>query len=597
MAPPGRLSHRAPYTPHFSPRFDWVPSSPPLLPSTSLRLRLAPRPTPLRPSVVGFFFPTPPTPTSPSCTMARLPDPLDSMGFHLAEKLVVAFAGLVIGVSLIAILFTLYHRNWPPIKAKQPSLMFFAWVGGSCFLIGTLYSNRVFPVIDGFKGCAFFHYWIQVPMGVSFYLTACFYRLLRIYLIFKARHLHTTKFIIALVAAIYLPFIIFGIVYTIFEWGGPVDIDGYMICLTPILALIIKFSLIGMQVICLTTLTFMTRSIRHKVFSEYNAVMNSMLVHLVAFVLFTIISMLGLQFTLWGRCLLGCLVSVVIVVNQASIIYVPLYHRIVDPEEYLAKFQAQIFNPSLGAKFGSQFSGSSHPGASGTGYDEHGLTSSTSISETGAPEKGGDSPIIPGTIIGGNGISHCYELKSLDGSSSYHPHPDASHPGLHEDDTAYMVASAAGATAPDGQSYYPSEAESAADVESLPHHGADMGSDVEADAHADPHHHHHHHHYVDRHTPEDDVEARVTSIPPAAGASSSSSDKGEESDASSVDIPPPSMIEETPDSASATPKAAVPAVDARQSTSSLAASTRSSVASFSSSVAGGSDGDNDESVI
>ncbi|KAI8913650.1 hypothetical protein EDD86DRAFT_274082 [Gorgonomyces haynaldii] len=89
---------------------------------------------------------------------------------------------LVFSVTGMALSFALYHRNYPPIKTKEPGILTIAFFGGFLWWVGSAKSFMLLNInqeIDSSQ-CLLFVFWFQVG-GLQILLSAFTFRFLRLF--------------------------------------------------------------------------------------------------------------------------------------------------------------------------------------------------------------------------------------------------------------------------------------------------------------------------------------------------------------------------------------------------------------------------------
>ncbi|KAJ2892757.1 hypothetical protein IWW38_003096, partial [Coemansia aciculifera] len=95
-----------------------------------------------------------------------------ALGYHLDPisykdlGLIIAIS-VVYGIDLLAVIFMLWNRNYPPLKSKRPLLMAAAFVSCVCWFIGDLQINgHVHLAASGLTNCRGIGVWVRVLLGV-----------------------------------------------------------------------------------------------------------------------------------------------------------------------------------------------------------------------------------------------------------------------------------------------------------------------------------------------------------------------------------------------------------------------------------------------
>ncbi|KAJ2458072.1 hypothetical protein GGF42_002299 [Coemansia sp. RSA 2424] len=95
-----------------------------------------------------------------------------TLGYHL-DPISYKDLGLIIaisvlyGIDLLAVIFMLWNRNYPPLKSKRPLLMAAAFASCVCWFIGDLQINgHVHLAASGLTSCRGIGVWVRVLLGV-----------------------------------------------------------------------------------------------------------------------------------------------------------------------------------------------------------------------------------------------------------------------------------------------------------------------------------------------------------------------------------------------------------------------------------------------
>ncbi|KAJ2181803.1 hypothetical protein GGF45_001307 [Coemansia sp. RSA 551] len=126
---------------------------------------------------------------------------------------VIVLLSVVYGIDLFAIVFMLWNRKYPPIKAKGPVLMACLFVCSVFWFIGDVQINGHAPLANSvFTSCRGFGIWVRVLLGICGVCAIVALRSYTLYYVFKLRlPSHGLRFYAPLIAYI-LCIIAFGIV-------------------------------------------------------------------------------------------------------------------------------------------------------------------------------------------------------------------------------------------------------------------------------------------------------------------------------------------------------------------------------------------------
>ncbi|KAJ2103678.1 hypothetical protein GGI09_000541 [Coemansia sp. S100] len=95
-----------------------------------------------------------------------------ALGYHLdpisyKDLALIITISVVYGIDLLAVIFMLWNRNYPPLKSKRPLLMAAAFASCVCWFIGDLQINGHLHLAQtGLTNCRGIGLWVRVLLGV-----------------------------------------------------------------------------------------------------------------------------------------------------------------------------------------------------------------------------------------------------------------------------------------------------------------------------------------------------------------------------------------------------------------------------------------------
>lgn len=124
--------------------------------------------------------------SSSSSTSSSLP-PLhySAVFYHSPAQLIFTILfSFILTLQVITTIYLHYHRDYPPIRAKQPSLIVAATVSAIFCFVGELYSLGLIPNRGPFLDlCVVWKIWIGYTLGGFFYSGVFLVRLYRLYVV------------------------------------------------------------------------------------------------------------------------------------------------------------------------------------------------------------------------------------------------------------------------------------------------------------------------------------------------------------------------------------------------------------------------------
>ncbi|KAJ2008124.1 hypothetical protein GGI04_000343 [Coemansia thaxteri] len=130
------------------------------------------------------------------------------LGYHL-DPISYKDMGLIIaisilyGIDLLAVVFMLWNRNYPPIKSKGPLLMAAAYVSCVCWFIGDLQINgHIHLAESGLTNCRGIGVWVRVLLGVCTVSSLIALRSYGLYRVFRLNRPYRGL-------GLYLPFLVY----------------------------------------------------------------------------------------------------------------------------------------------------------------------------------------------------------------------------------------------------------------------------------------------------------------------------------------------------------------------------------------------------
>ncbi|KAJ1899170.1 hypothetical protein LPJ66_002279, partial [Kickxella alabastrina] len=130
-----------------------------------------------------------------------------------ADAITIIVFTIVYCINFLAVVYMLWHRNYPPIKAKSVKVMAMMMVLMAIWFIGDLQGNGHVPLINtAMTNCKGFGIWMRLLLGVCGVFSLM---TLRAYGLYRIFHLHQTyhSWALYLVLGVYwLCILIFGVV-------------------------------------------------------------------------------------------------------------------------------------------------------------------------------------------------------------------------------------------------------------------------------------------------------------------------------------------------------------------------------------------------
>ncbi|KAI9501721.1 hypothetical protein BX070DRAFT_41810 [Coemansia spiralis] len=162
------------------------------------------------------------------------------LGYHLdpvskKDMAMIIVISAVYGIDLLAVIFMLWNRRYPPLKSKSPVLMAAAYISCVCWFIGDLQINgHVHLAGTALTNCKGIGVWVRVLLGVCTVSSLIALRSYGLYRVFKQNLPYRGL-------GLYLPFLaysgctlVYGIVAQVLSPSVTVEYISYLdICYCP----------------------------------------------------------------------------------------------------------------------------------------------------------------------------------------------------------------------------------------------------------------------------------------------------------------------------------------------------------------------------
>lgn len=272
--------------------------------------------------------------------MAFISATLDDEPISLAGTYTIyAMSALIYGFGFVALAYTIYHRNYPPLKAKHVPFISLAFLGCFFWYIGELHSIGILgysaPI---FNACLFWDVWIQLVLGIHLFMVVLVLRLYSLYHVFvRHRAISDIRFLPPLVL-FYIPSIAIALFASVSPHGTAVYFDaknGFCAMREYFKAANLVFY--GAGLLVLGWLTWALRNIRRG-FNEFSEQRIGFYIALVTILVNALVIMTGFSYRAWGKYLLvaanmlGGNIYLWLVIGQ------PLYGCVFRRDECLLKF-------------------------------------------------------------------------------------------------------------------------------------------------------------------------------------------------------------------------------------------------------------------
>ncbi|KAJ2513763.1 hypothetical protein H4217_006148 [Coemansia sp. RSA 1939] len=86
---------------------------------------------------------------------------------YTGDLVIVILLSCIYGINLLATLFVLINRNYPPIRSKGPLILVVMYISSACWFIGDLQVNgHVTLVNSSMTDCRGYGFWVRILLGV-----------------------------------------------------------------------------------------------------------------------------------------------------------------------------------------------------------------------------------------------------------------------------------------------------------------------------------------------------------------------------------------------------------------------------------------------
>ncbi|KCV72934.1 hypothetical protein H696_00497 [Fonticula alba] len=275
------------------------------------------------------------------------------LGQVLGKTILGSIGFFTLILSFVSFVYIWFNRNWLPFKARQPAVVGGMIIGGINFFVGVCTVYKFIPCF--WPWWCIFYYWLMVPFGLGLFLAMFFFRMWRLFLIFKKIKM-TFWTLYGVTFLFYLPHLIDAIILTsmnmirLFPVAGSIKT---LVCINVkpfhvwINLTVFIWSFLG-----LAGLMFINRKLPPKHFNEYRRTLFQLSIFAVLFASYIAISSHRYHTMpggYWGIVLPWASVMIF----YWPIVGIPLYHHIFNREEYLVRFAAHFefaFDSSSGGR-------------------------------------------------------------------------------------------------------------------------------------------------------------------------------------------------------------------------------------------------------
>ncbi|KAJ1934873.1 hypothetical protein GGF37_006209, partial [Kickxella alabastrina] len=83
-----------------------------------------------------------------------------------ADAIMVVVIATVYAFNFLAVIYMLWHRNYPPLKSKNVIIMAFIFVVSAVWYVGDLQANGHIPLANsGLTNCKAYGLWMRILLG------------------------------------------------------------------------------------------------------------------------------------------------------------------------------------------------------------------------------------------------------------------------------------------------------------------------------------------------------------------------------------------------------------------------------------------------
>ncbi|KAJ3303795.1 hypothetical protein HDV03_003467 [Kappamyces sp. JEL0829] len=253
---------------------------------------------------------------------------------------ILVVVGLVVCINITALTIA-YRSSYLPLKARQLFPMFSILVAMTCWFYGNLQSLSVLD-ITVFSDCRFYCLWMQLCLGVNFFIMTMTYRMQRLYYIaVLKRPLAGVGYyfpLIALGCPVVITSAIPHFVEGLISPTPVLDAAGFLGCVFyNIPYMLSTYVIIFIQCLYLLYLNSKIAKIKES-FNEYLEMKYSLSIGLVCLVANSVISVSGYWRQPWGAIAIVCLNLLSGNSPFWAVLYKPMYGYFFDRKESLRRF-------------------------------------------------------------------------------------------------------------------------------------------------------------------------------------------------------------------------------------------------------------------
>jgi len=264
--------------------------------------------------------------------------PVDPTHQNILTYMVIAGAAFYC-INLLCYCYCLYNRNYPPLKAKNISLMGIVLFSSILFWLGISHSFGLFGWNGVWAYCDFLRVWAEYPFGVQLFVFILSYRLLILYRLLIQKKTVTIWWKLIVIAAFYIPLLTCYIVFDV--TGHTAYTDPVFGCVSTMEWSIFSFAVIFAELIILLFLTVRLRNIKQS-FHEYKETRYGFVFTILCYTVVTVIYFNQWNYTFAGRAIILSLLFVVLNFYFWVVLFRPFYDCMFHYEEALERFNTKM---------------------------------------------------------------------------------------------------------------------------------------------------------------------------------------------------------------------------------------------------------------
>ncbi|KAJ1895129.1 hypothetical protein LPJ66_004775 [Kickxella alabastrina] len=267
-----------------------------------------------------------------------------------ADKIMLIVISTIYSIDFVAVLYMLWNIKYPPLKAKNPTIMTLVMISSIVWFVGDLQTNGHVPLANTpMTNCKAFGIWARLLSGVCLYNSLIS---LRAYGMYRVFYLHRPYHGLGL----YLPYflyilclIAFGVVAQVLSPAiSTVYVSGIDICSYTAGFKAAMFGFLGATVLIGAIALWKVRSIKSS-FNESREMMLSYIIMVVALAFAITVSYIGPKYTLDVRLriIFTSLSHFLANILWWLIMGVPMYKCLFDHERYLKQWISKLRKDGL----------------------------------------------------------------------------------------------------------------------------------------------------------------------------------------------------------------------------------------------------------